>query len=187
MKAPVRLVSVETGEVQKKEVFLSDIPLMTNSGTFLVNGTERVIVSQFIRSPGIYFREKTPNIPGFQDYLASIIPSKGAWLEIEVDSKQLFYAHLNKVKKVPLTLFLSALGYDEKSFFDLVKEKDLFEPTITKFPFTNEDDALIERTKASFWRPCYFGGAKALLILCFLMKKNMIYLMLVDIKLISGF
>ena len=113
----VRLISVETGEVQEQEVFLSDIPLMTNSGTFLVNGTERVIVSQFIDHLVLYFREKTPNIPGFQDYVATIIPSKGAWLEIEVDSKQLFYAHLNKVKKVPLTLFLSALGYDEKTFF----------------------------------------------------------------------
>ena len=81
LKAPVRLISVETGEVQEQEVFLSDIPLMTNSGTFLVNGTERVIVSQFIRSPGIYFREKTPNIPGFQDYIApQIRPIKGEYV-----------------------------------------------------------------------------------------------------------
>ena len=164
LKAPVRLISVETGEVQEQEVFLSDIPLMTNSGTFLVNGTERVIVSQFIRSPGIYFREKTPNIPGFQDYIASIIPSKGAWLEIEVDAKQLFYAHLNKVKKVPLTLFLSALGYDEKSFKELVKDSDVFEPTFTKFPFTNEDDALIELYKGlRSGDPVTLQGAKALL------------------------
>ena len=164
LKVPVRLISVETGEVQEQEVFLSDIPLMTNSGTFLVNGTERVIVSQFIRSPGIYFREKTPNIPGFQDYVASIIPSKGAWLEIEVDSKQLFYAHLNKVKKVPLTTFLSALGYNEKTFFELVTEKDLFEPTITKFPFTNEDDALVELYKGlRSGDPVTLQGAKALM------------------------
>ncbi len=173
LKAPVRLISVETGEVQEQEVFLSDIPLMTNSGTFLVNGTERVIVSQFIRSPGIYFREKTPNIPGFQDYVASIIPSKGAWLEIEVDSKQLFYAHLNKVKKVPLTLFLSALGYDEESFFKLVKEKDLFEPTITKFPFSNEDDALIELHKGlRSGDPVTLQGAKALLDTLFFNKEK---------------
>jgi DNA-directed RNA polymerase subunit beta len=164
LKVPVRLISVETGEVQEQEVFLSDIPLMTNSGTFLVNGTERVIVSQFIRSPGIYFREKTPNIPGFQDYMASIIPSKGAWLEIEVDSKQLFYAHLNKVKKVPLTLFLSALGYDEDALFKLVNNKEIFEPTLTKFPFVNEDDALVELHKSlRSGDPVTLQGAKALL------------------------
>jgi DNA-directed RNA polymerase subunit beta len=137
---------------------------MTNSGTFLVNGTERVIVSQFIRSPGIYFREKTPNIPGFQDFIGSIIPSKGAWLEIEVDSKQLFYAHLNKIKKVPLTLFLSALGYTEKSFFEAIKEPELFEPTLTKFPFVNEDDALIEIYKGlRSGDPVTLQGAKALM------------------------
>jgi DNA-directed RNA polymerase subunit beta len=164
LKASVRLISIETGEVQEQEVFLSDIPLMTNSGTFLVNGTERVIVSQFIRSPGVYFREKTPNIPGFQDYIATIIPSKGAWLEIEVDSKQLFYAHLNKVKKVPLTLLLSALGYTEDAFFSLVNERELFEPTLAKFPFTNEDDALIELHKGlRSGDPVTLQGAKVLL------------------------
>jgi DNA-directed RNA polymerase subunit beta len=164
LKVPVRLISTETGEVQEQEVFMSDIPLMTNSGTFLVNGTERVIVSQFIRSPGVYFREKTPNIAGFQDYIATLIPSKGSWLEIEIDSKQLSYIHLNKVKKFPLTVFLSALGYDEQTVVDVIPDKEFLAPTIAKFPFLNTDDALIELHKGlRSGDPVTLQGAKALL------------------------
>ncbi len=164
LRVPVRLITVETGEIQEQTVFLSDIPLMTNSGTFLVNGTERVIVSQFIRSPGIYFREKTPGIPGFQDYTAAIIPAKGAWLEIEVDSKQFFYAHLNKAKKIPLTLLLSALGFSEDEFINRIGHRDLFETTFTKFPFTSEEEALIDLHKGlRSGDPVTLQGAKALL------------------------
>lgn len=164
LKVPVRLVSSETGEVQEQDVFLSDIPIMTNSGTFLVNGTERVIVSQFIRSPGVYFKEKTPNIPGFQDYIASIIPSKGAWLEIELDSKRFLYAHLNKVKKIPLTLFFSALGYDETTLSAVLSDMSILETTIAKFPFMNEDDALVELHKTlRSGDPVTIQGGRALL------------------------
>ena len=173
LKVPVRLVSIETGEVQDQDVFLSDIPLMTDSGTFLVNGTERVIVSQFIRSPGVYFREKTPNIPGFQDYIATIIPSKGSWLEVEVDSKKLLYVHLNKVKKFPLTMFLSALGYDENNIFDVIPDKEFLEPTIAKFPFMQTDEALIELHKGlRSGDPVTLQGAKSLLQSLFFDKEK---------------
>ncbi len=159
-----RLILTQTGEVQEQEVFLCDIPLMTNSGTFLVNGTERVIVSQFIRSPGIYFREKTPGIPGLQDYIATFIPSKGSWLEFDFDSKGLMFIHLNKVKKFPLTLFLSALGYDEKSTRELIEVNDFLNDTIAKFPFINQDDALIEIHKGvRSGDPVTLQGAKSLL------------------------
>ena len=164
LKANVRLISTQTGEVQEQEVFLCDIPIMTDSGTFLVNGTERVIVSQFIRSPGIYFREKTPGIPGIQDYIATFIPSKGSWLEFDYDSKGFFFVHLNKVKKFPVTLFLSALGYDEESIRKLVPNNDFLNETISKYPFSDQDDALIEIHKGvRSGDPVTLQGAKSLL------------------------
>ena len=93
---------------------MSDIPVMSEMGTFLVNGAERVVVSQFVRSPGVYFRRREGTSPGKISYLATIIPNRGSWLEIETDSNQVLFANINKMKKVPMTMFLGALGYSEQ-------------------------------------------------------------------------
>ena len=114
LRVPVRLVNKETGEILEQEVFMSDLPVMSEQGTFLVNGTERVVVSQFVRSPGVYFREKPLLGLTRKSYRCTIIPSRGGWLEIESDSNGLLYANINKLKKVPVTTFLGALGYTEK-------------------------------------------------------------------------
>ncbi|MBT5856426.1 DNA-directed RNA polymerase subunit beta [bacterium] len=164
LRVPVRLINRETGEVKEQEVFMSDIPLMTEMGTFLVNGAERVVVSQFIRSPGVYFREKIGVNRDRVGYTATVIPSRGAWLEIEVDPNGVAYAHINKVKKVPVTVLLAALGYSEEEILANASQKEIIEKTLLKGPITTQDDALIEIYKnLRAGDPVTLDGAKQLL------------------------
>ncbi len=167
LRVPVRLTSKETGEVIEQEVFMSDIPVMSEMGTFLVNGAERVVVSQFVRSPGVYFRRREGTAPGKISYLATIIPNRGSWLEIETDANQVLFANINKMKKVPMTLFLGALGYSEEEILKRIKNPDnreIFQKTIEKSPVGSQEESLIElHKKLRPGDPVTLDGAKLLL------------------------
>ena len=164
LRVPVRLINRETGEVTEQEVFMSDIPVMSETGTFLVNGTERVVVSQFIRSPGVYFRKKMGLSPDRFSYRATIIPSRGAWLEIETDSNNILYANINKIKKVPVTTLLGALGYTEEEILASTADKDVLGRTIEKHPVPVANEALVDiYRKLRPGDPVTLEGAKLLL------------------------
>lgn len=144
LRVPVRLICRETGEIIEQEVFMSDIPIMSDMGTFLVNGTERVVISQFVRSPGVYFRHKVGTGLDKGNYLATIIPSRGAWLEIETDNNGIVYANINKMKKVPVTMLLGALGYTEQEVMNNISDKDIFQKTLDRAPMVSQDESLVE-------------------------------------------
>ncbi len=162
LRVPVRLLCKETGEVKEQEVFMSDIPVMTEMGTFLVNGAERVVISQFVRSPGVYFRKKT-NLAKRPAFIATLIPNRGTWLEIETDNNMVIYAHINKMKKIPISTFLGALGYSEKEVLKKCINPDIIRATLDKAPITSPEEALLE-----FYRklrpgdPVTAAGAKQL-------------------------
>ena len=164
LRVPVRLTNKETNEVTEQVVFMSDIPLMSEVGTFLINGSERVVVSQFIRSPGVYFRKKVGPTPDRITYLATIIPNRGAWLEVETDKDGVLQANINKIKKLPLTVLLGALGYTNE---DLLKHSDnnrFIELTIEKSPIVSREDCLLEiHKKLRPGDPVTPDGAKQLL------------------------
>ncbi len=148
LTVPTKLVDTETGEVKKQDIFMGEIPYMTEFGTFIFNGDERVVVSQFIRSPGVYFKEKEDVKKMKTAYRATIIPNRGAWLELEVDINGVLYVYINKIKKLPLTLFLAALGYSEEEMYSLIEEKENLDKTIAKGgPITNPSEAVVELYK----------------------------------------
>ncbi|MDC0036878.1 DNA-directed RNA polymerase subunit beta [bacterium] len=148
LKVPVRLTNKETGEVIEQEAMLSDIPMISKFGTFLINGAERVIVSQFVRSPGVYFRTKTTMaITSKQLYVATIIPNRGSWLEIESERDDIINANVNKLKKVPISLFLGALGFTEEQVLAEVEHKEFLKTTLEKFPMQGQDESLVELNK----------------------------------------
>ena len=109
LRVTVRLTNKQTGEVQNSDVFMGEIPLMTENGTFVINGAERVIVSQIIRSPGMYYASEIDKM-GKRNYSAQIIPYRGAWLEYETDNAGVLYVRIDKNRKVPITMFIRALG-----------------------------------------------------------------------------
>ncbi|MFA5879512.1 MAG: DNA-directed RNA polymerase subunit beta [Candidatus Margulisiibacteriota bacterium] len=164
LRVPVRLISRETGEVKEQEVFLCDIPMMTDMGTFLVNGAERVVVSQFVRSPGVYFRKKLSLGKDKSLFLATIIPNRGAWLEIETDINNILYAHINKIKKLPVSILLGALGYSQEEMIALLGHEDIFRKTLDKAPVESPKEAMLElHRKLRPGDPLTFDGAKLLL------------------------
>ncbi|MBU0579623.1 MAG: DNA-directed RNA polymerase subunit beta [Candidatus Margulisbacteria bacterium] len=144
LKVPTRLIDKETGEVKVQEVFMGDIPIMTEKGTFIINGAERVIVSQFVRSPGVYFKEKVDNKTGKSTFLATIIPNRGAWLEVEVDTNNLIFVHVNKMKKLPITVLLGAVGYSVEEVNSICVDKEFIRKTMDKSPITSPREALLE-------------------------------------------
>ncbi|MEG0180146.1 MAG: DNA-directed RNA polymerase subunit beta, partial [Oscillospiraceae bacterium] len=109
LRVKARLLNKETGEVKEQEIFMGDFPLMTDSGTFIINGAERVIVSQLVRSPGVYFG-KTYDKTGKELFSATLNPNRGAWLEYESDSSDVFYVRIDKNRKIPVMVFIRALG-----------------------------------------------------------------------------
>ena len=109
LKVTVRLLNTETGEVKESEVFLGDFPIMTEQGTFVYNGAERVIVSQLMRSPGVYF-DVAKDKSGRELFSSQIIPNRGAWMEYETDSNDVLYVRIDRTRKIPLTLLLRAIG-----------------------------------------------------------------------------
>ena len=144
LKVDVRLFNHETGEVKEQEIFLGDMPIMTDSGTFIINGAERVIVSQLVRSPSVYFnREIDKN--GRNVITSQIIPTRGTWLEFETDARDVLYVRIDRTRKVALTTLLRAFGLSSDEDIYKVFGKDPYiENTIAKDSTKNTDEALIE-------------------------------------------
>ena len=144
LKVEVRLFNRETGEVKEQEIFLGDMPIMTDSGTFIINGAERVIVSQLVRSPSVYYnREIDKN--GRELITSQIIPTRGTWLEFEADARDVLYVRIDRTRKVTLTTLLRAFGLSsDEDILKLFGEDDFLKNTIAKDATKNLDEALIE-------------------------------------------
>ena len=144
LKVDVRLFNHETGEVKEQEIFLGDMPVMTDSGTFIINGAERVIVSQLVRSPSVYFnREIDKN--GRSVITSQIIPTRGTWLEFETDARDVVYVRIDRTRKVPLTTLLRAFGLSsDEDIYKVFGKDEYLENTISKDSTRNTDEALIE-------------------------------------------
>ncbi len=144
LQVKVRLINRETGEVKEQEIFMGDFPVMTDYGTFIINGAERVIVSQLVRSPGCYY-DMTYDKIGKKLYTATIMPNRGAWLEYETDSNDIFYVRIDKARKLPITLLLRAIGVaTDSQILELFGEDERIVETLEKDPIKTEDEALIE-------------------------------------------
>ena len=146
--APLRvrasLLNKETGEVKEQDIFMGDFPLMTDSGTFIINGAERVIVSQLVRSPGVYYGSSHDK-SGKELYTATVIPNRGAWLEYETDSNDVFYVRIDKNRKLPVTTFVRALGFSSnESIIDFFGDDERIMATLEKDGTANTEEALLE-------------------------------------------
>ena len=140
----VRLINRETGEIKEQEIYLGDFPLMTDSGTFVINGAERVVVSQLVRSPGCYYAEEFDKT-GKKIYTSTVMPIRGAWLEYETDANDVFYVRVDRTRKIPVTTLLRAIGIStDQQMLDLFGEEDKIIATINKDPIKTQDEALIE-------------------------------------------
>ena len=146
LRVQARLFNKETGEIKESEVYMGDFPLMTDSGTFVINGAERVIVSQLVRSPGAYFSiEKHDPITGKAQFAAQMIPNRGAWLEYEVDATDGFYVRIDKNRKLPVTVLLRALGLpNNEDILDFFGEDTRIVSTLEKDTTRNTEEALLE-------------------------------------------
>ena len=144
LRIKVRLLNKESGEIKEQEVFMGDFPLMTEQGTFVINGAERVIVSQLVRSPGVYYNREI-DTAGKELFGCTVIPNRGAWLELESDANDVMYVRLDRTRKLPATVFLRALGYSkDEDILELFGGDELIQPTIEKDTTSNEPEALIE-------------------------------------------
>jgi DNA-directed RNA polymerase subunit beta len=144
LRVSVRLINKETGEVKQQEVFMGDFPLMTPQGTFIINGAERVIVSQLVRSPGVYFSESFDKV-GKQLFASQVIPNRGAWLEYETDSNGVLYVKIDRQRKVHITSLIRALGYGTNSEIqELLGEDERLTATLQKDPTHSVAEGLIE-------------------------------------------
>ena len=144
LKVKVRLINKETGEVKEQEVFMGDFPLMTEKGTLIINGAERVVVSQLVRSPGVYFAEEIDKV-GKKLYSSTVIPNRGAWLEYESDSNDIVYVRIDRTRKLTITTLLRALGYkNDAEIIDALGETEEVLRTIEKDNTSTEEEALIE-------------------------------------------
>ncbi|MBN2851474.1 MAG: DNA-directed RNA polymerase subunit beta [Clostridia bacterium] len=144
LRVKVRLINSETGEIKEQEIFMGDFPLMTDTGTFIINGAERVIVSQLVRSPGSYFDEKKDKT-GTSLYSSTIIPNRGAWIEYETDSNNILYVRIDRTRKLPLSVLLRALGYGKDSqIIELFGEDERLNNTFTKDSGKTKEDGLFE-------------------------------------------
>ncbi|GAA1452559.1 DNA-directed RNA polymerase subunit beta [Nesterenkonia lacusekhoensis] len=133
-----------TGEIKQQTVFMGDFPLMTDRGTFIINGTERVVVSQLVRSPGAYF-ERSPDKTSDKDiYTAKVIPSRGAWFELEIDKRDQVGVRLDRKRKQPVTALLKALGWTESRILEEFGNYDSIRATLEKDTFESQDDALLD-------------------------------------------
>ncbi len=144
LRVKVRLYNKETGEVKEQEVFMGDFPLMTETGTFIINGAERVIVSQLVRSPSVYFNAKVDK-NGKRMFSATVIPNRGAWLELETDAKDIIYVRIDRTRKIPVTVLLRALGFSsDAEILSLLGEDDYLRNTLEKDNTESTERALIE-------------------------------------------
>jgi len=144
LRVNVRLINKDTGEVKEQEVFMGDFPIMTDKGTFIINGAERVVVSQLVRSPGAYYSEQIdPN--GNRLISCTLIPNRGAWLEFEVDSSDILSVRVDRTRKIPVTVLLRAFGYGSReAILQEMGESALILNSLDKDPCDTEDEALIE-------------------------------------------
>ncbi len=144
LKLRVRLTDKENGDIKESEVYMGDLPLMTEKGTFIINGAERVVVSQLVKSPGVYFNEKY-DVAGNVLYGATVIPNRGAWFELEMDSAGVIYTRIDKTRKIPVTVLLRCLGYEtNESILELYNDDDNIKITLDKDTPSNRKEALIE-------------------------------------------
>lgn len=144
LRVKVRLINNETGEVKEQEVFMGDFPLMTDTGTFVINGAERVIVSQLVRSPSVYYNEKIDK-NGKRGVTATVIPNRGAWLEFETDAKDVVYVRIDRTRKMPITVLLRALGFgSDQDITDLLGESEYLKNTLEKDNTETTEKALLE-------------------------------------------
>ncbi len=146
MYVPTRLINKETGEIKEQEVFIGDLPLMTERGTFIINGAERVIVNQIVRSPGVYYKSETDK-NGRRTYNASLIPNRGAWLKFETDKNDLVWVRIDKTRKLSAQVLLKALGLSNNEIFDALRHPEYFQKTIEKEGEFTEEEALMELYK----------------------------------------
>ena len=144
LRVNVRLMNKETGEIKEQEVFMGDFPLMTASGTFIINGAERVIVSQLVRSPGVYYA-KTIDKTGKALYATTVIPGRGAWLEYETDSNDVMWVRIDRTRKLPMTVLLRALGYGtDNEILELLGSEEHLLATIERDTAKSVDTGLLE-------------------------------------------
>ena len=141
----VRLINRESGEIKEQEIYLGDFPLMTESGTFIINGAERVVVSQLVRSPGCYYDEIFDTKTGKKTYTSTVMPLRGAWIEYETDGNDMFWVRVDRTRKIPVTTLLRAIGLvSDDQIRSLFGEENLLETTIQKDPIKTNEEALIE-------------------------------------------
>ena len=140
----VRLINKETGEIKEQEIYLGDFPLMTDSGTFIINGAERVVVSQLVRSPSCYYASDFDKT-GKKIYTSTVMPIRGAWLEYETDSNDVFYVRVDRTRKLPVTSLLRSIGLaTDEQILDLFINNPKIQATLEKDPIKTQDEAIIE-------------------------------------------
>jgi DNA-directed RNA polymerase subunit beta len=140
---PTRLINKESGEIREQEVFIGDLPLMTERGTFIINGAERVIVNQIVRSPGVYYKAETDK-NGRRTYSASLIPNRGAWLKFETDKNDLVWVRIDKTRKLSAQVLLKAIGLTDNEIMDALRHPDYYQKTLEKEGNPSEEEALLE-------------------------------------------
>ena len=144
LRVKVRLLNKETGEVKDQDVFMGDFPVMTETGTFIINGAERVIVSQLVRSPSVYFHGKLDK-NGKKGFGATVIPNRGAWLEYETDAKDVVHVRIDRTRKMPVTVLLRALGFGtDQEMIDLIGDNEYLRNTLEKDNTESVEKALLE-------------------------------------------
>ena len=147
LKVKVRLINNDKDEISEHDIFMGDLPLMTDTGSFVINGAERVIVSQLVRSPGIYY-DVTHDKIGKELYACTVIPNRGAWLEYETDSNNVFWVRVDRTRKVPVTVLIRALGIGtNREIIELFGEEPKLLDTMTKDASENYQDGLLELYK----------------------------------------
>jgi DNA-directed RNA polymerase subunit beta len=163
MYVPTRLINKDTGEIKEQEVFIGDLPLMTDRGTFIINGAERVIVNQIVRSPGVYYKSEVDK-NGRRSYNASLIPNRGAWLKFETDRNDLVWVRIDKTRKLSAQVLLKALGLSDAEIFDRLRHPEYYQKTIDKEGQFGEEEALMElyRKLRPGEPPTVSGGAQLL-------------------------
>ncbi|MGG4219533.1 DNA-directed RNA polymerase subunit beta [Paenibacillus jamilae] len=173
LRVKVRLINKETGEVKEQEVFMGDFPLMTETGTFIINGAERVIVSQLVRSPSVYFSTKVDK-NAKTTYTATVIPNRGAWLELEMDAKDIIYVRIDRTRKIPVTVLLRALGFGtDAEILDLLGNDEYIRNTLDKDNTDSTEKALIEiYERLRPGEPPTLDNAKSLLVARFFDPKR---------------
>ena len=165
LKVETRLFNHETGEVKEQEIYLGDMPVMTESGTFVINGAERVIVSQLVRSPSVYFGKEIDK-NGRTVITSQIIPNRGTWLEYELDARDVVYVRIDRTRKVPITTLLRAIGLSsDEDIYSLFGENEYLEKTIVKDSNKNTDESLIDiHSKLRPGEPSTLDSAKNQLV-----------------------